>query len=222
MSSCAEERVSGFNEEITANYYVSMPEPLSFTDKDGVRIDGWVMKPYGFDESKTYPAVFDIHGGPKGVYGAVFTHEMQYWTSEGYFVFYCNPRGSDGRGNEFADLRGKYGTIDYSDLMEFTDAVLEKYPQIDKSRVCETGGSYGGFMTNWIIGHTDRFAAAASQRSISNWVSKCLTTDIGYKQNVGILPAEICRQMYNANPVYPFRRGLPLLAVRRHPDVHCP
>ena len=84
--------------------------------------------------------------------------------------------------NEFADIRGKYGTIDYEDLMNFTDYVLEKYP-IDKSRVGVTGGSYGGYMTNWIIGHTDRFRCAVSQRSISNWISKFGTTDIGYYFN---------------------------------------
>ena len=104
---------------------------------------------------------------------------MQYWASQGWFVFFCNPRGGDGRGNQFADLRGKYGTIDYSDIMAFTDKVLEKYPQIDAQKLCVTGGSYGGFMTNWIIGHTNRFRAAATQRSIANWVGFGFTSDIG-------------------------------------------
>ena len=94
-------------------------------------------------------------------------------------MFFCNPRGGDGRGNQFADLRGKYGTIDYSDIMAFTDKVLEKYPQIDAQKLCVTGGSYGGFMTNWIIGHTNRFRAAATQRSIANWVGFGFTSDIG-------------------------------------------
>ena len=82
----------------------------------------------------------------------------------GYFVFYCNPMGSDGRDNKFMDIRGHYGETDYQNLMDFTDAVLDAYPQIDRTKVCETGGSYGGFMTNWIIGHTDRFVCTASQR----------------------------------------------------------
>ena len=128
---------------------------------------------------KKYPAILDIHGGPKTVYGKVFYHEMQVWASKGYFVFFCNIHGSDGRGNEFMDIRGKYGTIDYDELMQFTDKVLETYPQIDASKVGVTGGSYGGFMTNWIIGHTDRFACAASQRSIANWISFSQTSDIG-------------------------------------------
>jgi dipeptidyl aminopeptidase/acylaminoacyl peptidase len=225
LSSHKEERISSFNDDITNNYYVSMPEPLSFTNKDGVRIDGWVMKPYGYDEGKTYPAVFDIHGGPKGVYGAVFNHEMEYWASEGYFVFFCNPRGSDGRGNEFADLRGKYGTVDYSDLMDFADKVLEKYPQIDKSKVCETGGSYGGFMTNWIIGHTNRFAAAVSQRSISNWISKCLTTDIGYYHNMDAMqstPWTDMDKMWGFSPLkYADKCTTPTLFIHSGEDYRC-
>ena len=86
---------------------------------------------------------------------------MQLWANEGYFVFFCNVHGSDGRGDAFADLRGKFGTIDFDDFMQFTDAVLKAYPQIDPKRLGVTGGSYGGYMTNWIIGHTNRFACAA-------------------------------------------------------------
>ncbi|MCI9456706.1 MAG: S9 family peptidase [Oscillospiraceae bacterium] len=225
LSTGEEKRLTGFNEEITEKYYVSLPEPLSFTDKDGVRIDGWVMKPYAYDPNKNYPAVFDIHGGPKAAYGAVFNHEMQYWASEGYFVFFCNPRGSDGRGNEFADLRGKYGTVDYSDLMEFADNVLEKYPQIDQKKVCETGGSYGGFMTNWIIGHTDRFAAAVSQRSISNWISKCLTTDIGYYHNMDAMqstPWTDFDKMWGFSPLkYADKCTTPTLFIHSGEDYRC-
>ena len=166
------------NEKALGGVYVAMPQKLSY-ENDGTDLDGWVLLPKDFDPSKTYPAVLDIHGGPKTVYGEVFYHEMQFWANQGYFVFFCNPRGGDGRGNEFADLRGKYGTIDYDDIMVFTDKVLEKYPQIDAKRLCVTGGSYGGFMTNWIIGHTDRFCAAATQRSIANWVGFGFTSDIG-------------------------------------------
>jgi len=95
-------------------------------------------------------------------------------------VVFCNPRGSDGKGNEFSDIRGKYGTIDYDDLMNFLDLALDSYADMDRNNQFVTGGSYGGFMTNWIIGHTDRFRAAASQRCISNWISMFNTTDIGY------------------------------------------
>ena len=175
-------RLTDFNESIYADKTLSVPEKFNFVN-DGIELEGWVMKPVGYEEGKIYPGILDIHGGPKTVFGTVFYHEMQVWANMGYFVFFCNPRGGDGRGNEFMDIRGKYGTVDYEDLMAFTDKVLEKYP-IDRDRVGVTGGSYGGFMTNWIIGHTDRFACAASQRSIANWFSKFGTTDIGYYFNV--------------------------------------
>lgn len=176
-----ETQITKFNENIYIDKKISIPEKCNFVN-DGIEIEGWVLKPVDYDETKTYPAILDIHGGPKTVFGEVFYHEMQVWANMGYFVFFCNPRGGDGRGNAFADIRGKYGTIDYDDLMKFTDVVLEKYP-IKADRVGVTGGSYGGYMTNWIIGHTDRFRCAASQRSIANWISKFGTTDIGYYFN---------------------------------------
>ncbi len=177
-----ETQLTKFNEKIVEGKKISLPEKFNIVN-DGVEIEGWVLKPIDYEEGRKYSGILDIHGGPKTVYGEVFYHEMQVWANMGYFVFFCNPHGGDGRGNEFADIRGKYGTIDYDDLMKFTDEVLKKYP-IDRSRVGVTGGSYGGFMTNWIIGHTDRFACAASQRSIANWFSKFGTTDIGYYFNV--------------------------------------
>lgn len=144
---------------------------------------GYVLLPSDYDDNKKYPGILSIHGGPKTAYGSVFFHELHYLAERGYIVFFTNPRGSDGRGRDFSDIRGKYGTIDYEDLMDFTDLILEKYPAIDSEKLGVMGGSYGGFMTNWIIGHTQRFAAACSQRSISNWVSKFGITDIGYYFN---------------------------------------
>ena len=171
-------QVTNLNEAVLADKYVANYEEVTF-ENDGLDFKGWVLLPKDYDPSKKYPAILDIHGGPKTVYGTVFYHEMQLWANMGYFVFFTNPRGGDGRGNEFLDIFGKYGTIDYDDLMKFTDVVLDKYPAIDASKVGVTGGSYGGFMTNWIVGHTDRFACAATQRSISNWISFYGTSDIG-------------------------------------------
>jgi len=175
-----EKQISQFNERVQKERYISRPERFTFSTNDGVTIEGWIMKPFGFEPEKKYPAILEIHGGPKTVYGEVFFHEMQLLASEGYVVLYCNPRGSDGRGNEFADIRGKYGTIDYEDIMQFVDECLKNFAFIDENKLGVTGGSYGGFMTNWTIGHTHRFKAAVSQRSIANWISKFGTTDIGY------------------------------------------
>ena len=171
-------QLTSLNQQVLEDVYVAMPQKLTF-ENDNTDLDGWVLLPKDFDPQKSYPGILDIHGGPKTVYGEVFYHEMQFWANQGYFVFFCNPRGGDGRGNQFADLKGKYGTIDYDDLMTFTDRVLEAYPQINQARLYVTGGSYGGFMTNWIVGHTDRFRAAATQRSIVNWVGFGFTSDIG-------------------------------------------
>lgn len=213
-----------FNEKIIETKNIIKPESLNF-EIDGITIEGFVLKPINYDESKVYPAILDIHGGPKTVFGEVFYHEMQYWANEGYFVFFCNPRGSDGRGNEFADIRGKYGTIDYDDLMMFTDKVLEKYPQIDTSKIGVTGGSYGGFMTNWIIGHTDRFKCAASQRSISNWISKFGTTDIGYYFNadqIQATPWDDIEKMWFHSPLkYANQAVTPTLFIHSEEDYRC-
>ncbi len=162
-----------------SEYDVRTPEKHVFTASDGYEIHGWAMTPAGYKPGKKYPAILHIHGGPRTTFDGVFHHEMQVWANAGYFVFFCNPRGSDGRGDDFADIWGKYGSVDYANIMEFAELMLEKYPDADAERFGVTGGSYGGFMTNWIVGHTNRFAAACSQRSIANWTSFEHTTDIG-------------------------------------------
>lgn len=170
-------QLTKLNEKALAGKFISQPESLNF-ETNGHEVHGFVLRPAGYTAGKKYPVILDIHGGPKTVYGPVFYHEMQYWAGLGYFVIFCNPTGSDGR-NEFFDICGKYGTVDYDDIMAFCDKALEAYPDIDAANLFETGGSYGGFMTNWIIGHTNRFSACASQRSISNWFSFYGVSDIG-------------------------------------------
>ena len=218
-------QISHFNDGILADRYVAQPEYLE-AESAGMTIGGWVLKPADFDPDRTYPAVLDIHGGPKTVYGPVFMHEMQLWAGMGYFVFYCNPKGSDGRDSAFMDIRGDYGGTDYRNLMDFTDAVLKAYPQIDPGRVCETGGSYGGFMTNWIIGHTDRFCCAASQRSISNWLSFYGVSDIGpyfsADQTAGD-PFDSPEKMWEQSPLaYAKNVKTPTLFIHSDEDYRCP
>lgn len=215
--------ITKHNQKILEEYSISKPEKI-FMESHGEQIEIYVIKPIDFKEGKDYPAILDIHGGPKTVYGNVFYHEMQVWANMGYFVFFTNPHGSDGRGNLFMDIRGKYGSIDYEDLMKATDIVLEKYP-IDKTRVGVTGGSYGGFMTNWIIGHTDRFACAASQRSISNWISKFGTTDIGYYFNADqnqSTPWDNVEKLWSHSPLkYANKVKTPTLFIHSEQDYRC-
>lgn len=175
-----EERLTDFHGSYHATHWITDPQPCHFTNHNGDLVQGWIIPPAHYTPGHRYPAILDIHGGPKTAYGDVYFHEMQLLSNRGYFVFYCNPRGSDGRGDEFGFLMTRYGTVDYEDLMQFTDVVLERYPDIDPAALGVTGGSYGGYMTNWIIGHTDRFAAAVSQRSISNWVTDEGASDWSY------------------------------------------
>ena len=218
-------QVSNFNTDVLSDVYVARPEKITITSGD-LDIDGFVLRPYEYNPSKTYPAILNIHGGPKTVYGEVFYHEMQYWANLGYFVFFCNPKGSDGRGRDFADIRGKYGTVDYQNIMDFTDAVLEKYPQINTNRIGVTGGSYGGFMTNWIIGHTNRFACAASQRSISNWISFYGTSDIGYyfaeDQNASNIYESQEKLWWHSPLRYANQVTTPTLFIHSNEDYRCP
>ncbi len=218
-------KLSQFNDGVLMDKYVAKCEPVS-VESEGWKIDGWVLKPKDYDPNKKYPAVFDIHGGPKTVYGTVFYHEMQVWAGKGYFVFFCNPKGSDGRGDAFADIMGHYGETDYKNLMDFADEVLRRYPAIDPKRVCETGGSYGGFMTNWIIGHTDRFCACASQRSISNWLSFNGISDIGYyfvgDQNKADFYTDY-EKLWDHSPLkYAKNVKTPTLFIHSDEDYRCP
>ena len=218
-------QITSFNQWVMEEKTLSIPEKLTFRTDNATLIEGWVMKPTNFKLGKEYPAILNIHGGPKTVFGEVFFHEMQYLANEGYVVFFCNPRGSDGRGDKFADIRGKYGTIDYDDIMEFTDLVLEKYHFIDKNRLGVMGGSYGGFMTNWIIGHSNRFKAAVSQRSISNWISKFGTTDIGYyfvSDQIAATPWNDFNALWESSPMkYADRVETPTLFIHSEADYRC-
>jgi dipeptidyl aminopeptidase/acylaminoacyl peptidase len=213
------------NAPVLENSFVSIPETILCTAQDGTELTGWLLKPYDFDPLRRYTGILNIHGGPKTVYGPFLYHEMQYWASEGFAVMFMNPRGSEGKGNAFADIRGAYGTIDYEDLMCFVDAVVDRNTWIDNDRLGVTGGSYGGYMTNWIIGHTHRFKAAASQRSISNWISKFGTTDIGYffvQDQIGADPWSDFETLWNQSPLkYAANVKTPTLFIHSDEDFRC-
>ena len=146
--------------------------------------------------------------------------------SNDYIVIYTNPHGSSGNGVEFSDIRGKYGDIDYDDLMRFVDLAIEKYPQIDSGNLGVYGGSYGGFMTNWIIGHNDRFKAACSQRSISNWTSFYGVSDIGYYfgyDQITATPWNSLDKMWDQSPIkYADKVKTPTLYIHSDEDYRCP
>ncbi len=221
------EQVTSYNDDIMKDKYIAEPNMFEF-ESNGDIIKGFVLLPENFDKNKSYPAILDIHGGPKTVYSTIYYHEMQVWVNKGYVVMFTNPHGSSGRGDKFSDIRGKYGTIDYEDLMKFVDETLIKYPNIDKEKLAVTGGSYGGFMTNWIITHTDRFKVAATQRSISNWISMYGISDIGYyfsdDQNYTTLPNEKgFEKIWNHSPLkYIENAKTPTLIIHSNEDYRCP
>lgn len=219
-----EKKLTDFNEGSVPKEVLTTPE--SFTvERNGKEINSWVLTPPDFDPDSSYPGILEVHGGPKAAYGDVYFHELQLLANNGYVVLFSNPRGSEGRGDEFADIRCEYGEDDYRDLMAVVDCALEEYPFIDGDKLGVTGGSYGGFMTNWIIGHTDRFDAAVSCRSISNWISKFNTTDIGYffvADQQGGNPWEDHEALWDQSPLkYADRVTTPTLFIHSREDYRC-
>ena len=220
-----ERRLTDFNAAALEGKDLSVPEYVRLENGTPEGLDCWYMRPVGFEVGKKYPTLLHIHGGPKMTFGDVFVHEMQCWAAEGFAVLFCNPRGSDGKGNAFADIRGRYGTVDYEDLMAFVDWASDTLPFVDRDRLGVTGGSYGGFMTNWIVGRTDRFRAAVTQRSICNWVSMAGITDIGYFFVPDQQAADIWSgvdQLWNQSPLkYADQARTPTLIIHSDEDHRC-
>jgi dipeptidyl aminopeptidase/acylaminoacyl peptidase len=167
-----EEKATGFNDDWLRNVTLVPPERLTWQVADGTEVEGWVIKPVGYREGNSYPLVLKIHGGPHSAYGNTFFHTFHVLSAAGFFVLYTNPRGSSGYGHGFQyATRGEWGIVDKEDYISGLDAALAKYPDADSERLGVSGGSYGGFMTNWLTATTDRFQAAVTSRSISNWES---------------------------------------------------
>ncbi|MCE7790907.1 S9 family peptidase [Salipaludibacillus sp. CUR1] len=219
--------LTSMNKPFTDKVNLQTPEEIISMSKDGKSVQGWLLKPAGFTEGETYPGILEIHGGPHAMYGNTFFHELQLLAAKGYAVFYANPRGSHGYGQEFVNAcRGDYGGMDYEDVMVFTDTVTDHYPWIDKKRLGVTGGSYGGFMTNWIVGHTNRFKAAATLRCISNWISFYGVSDIGYFFTEWEIGTDLLKdpdKLWKHSPLkYVNQIETPLLIMHGEKDFRCP
>lgn len=189
-------------------------------------LQGWLLKPLGFDPSVKHPLIVQIHGGPHAMYGHSPFHEMQLMAARGYVVLLTNPRGSAGYGEEFATCtRANWGEADMPDVMGALDAVLA-LGYVDPARVGVTGGSYGGYLTNWIVGHTDRFRAAVTQRCVSNFHSMYGTSDIGFdfgEVEFGGQPWADAEHLLRHSPIsYVDRIETPLLIIHNEGDLRCP
>lgn len=173
----SQSRLTDSNQSLWSQLNLIPAEEINFKSFDGRNIQGWIQKPPGFDPHRKYPLILNIHGGPHAAYGWVFDHEFQYMAARGYVVLYLNPRGSTSYGQEFGNIiQYHYPGDDYRDLMIGVDELIKR-GYVDDRKLAVTGGSGGGVLTNWTVTHTDRFAAAVSQRDISNWASWWYTAD---------------------------------------------
>ncbi|MEY2531808.1 MAG: hypothetical protein QOI96_1893, partial [Verrucomicrobiota bacterium] len=165
------------NNELFSKLNLTEPEEISYQSFDGKKMQAWVQKPPGFDQTKKYPLILNIHGGPHAAYGYIFEHEFQWMAAKGYVVLYPNPRGSTTYGQDFGNvIQYHYPGDDYKDLMAGVDEVIKR-GYIDDKKLGVTGGSGGGLLTNWVVGQTTRFAAAVAQRDIASWTDWWYTAD---------------------------------------------
>jgi acylaminoacyl-peptidase len=184
--------LTALNEDVLPHLDMAPIEEFKVNSShDGREIEAWVALPPGFTADGSFPLILEIHGGPFAMYGPTFAAEIQRYAAEGYVTVYANPRGSTGYGEEFAQLIDlAYPGNDYHDLMSVVDALIERN-YVSPERLFVTGGSGGGILTAWIVGNTDRFAAAASVKPVINWTTMALAGDIG---------AFVARHWMRANP----------------------
>lgn len=176
----APEKLTSVNSDVLTDKSLGSHEEFWYEASDGNRAHGWIVKPPNFDPDKKYPLLMEIHGGPFGMYVGRFNFQYQVFASNGFVVLYTNPRGSTGYGEAFSQaIDHAYPSVDYLDLMGGVDALIER-GYIDEKRMYVGGCSGGGVLSSWVIGHTDRFAAAAVRCPVTNWLSMAGTTDVPY------------------------------------------
>ena len=219
-------KLTHVNDSLMSQYQLGAVEELTYDSFDGKNMQGWIIKPPYFDASKKYPFILDIHGGPHAMYGVGFQHELQIQAARGYVVLYLNRRGSTGYGEEFGNIiHTKYPGDDFTDLMKGVDQMIEK-GYIDPKKLCVTGGSGGGLLTAWIIGHTDRFAAAVSQYPVTNWITQAGTADGGYTHSalwLKAFPWEQPQQFLEHSPIYYAKNfKTPTMVITGEADLRTP
>ncbi|NLE75219.1 MAG: prolyl oligopeptidase family serine peptidase [Chloroflexi bacterium] len=221
-----EHRLTDLNAEWCQTHFLSEPEEIWYKGEGGLDIQGWYMRPKGFDPQKRWPLVVEIHGGPSIMWGNSFWHEFQVLTSRGYFVFYCNPRGSAGYGRQFVKDRGKGGYTDAPDIMKGLQEVLDREPTVDPERLAVTGGSYGGFLTGWIVTHYHEFKAAVSQRGVYDELNMFGSGDIPESVewvHEGLPRVETLQDLWEYSPVaHAENVTTPLLILHSEQDYRVP
>jgi len=208
------------------------PERFTAVSADGSEVDAWIMRPAGYEQGKRYPTLLNIHGGPYGQYGQDFFDEFQVYCGAGYTVVFSNPRGSSGSTEDWArairgpgELGPGWGSVDYDDCMAVMDEAVRRFDFVDADRLGVIGGSYGGYMTSWIVGHTDRFKAAVSERAVNNFDSQWGSSDFGwdFKGYMGTFLFEDVETYLKVSPSsYAVDIHTPLLILHSENDLRCP
>jgi dipeptidyl aminopeptidase/acylaminoacyl peptidase len=226
LDGTGERQLTHLNSALWAQLELQPVERLPYKSSDGWVVEGFFVKPLGWQPGKKYPMVVVIHGGPRGMFGMDWYQEFQVYAAKGWAVFFCNPRGSTGYGEKFE--RGEinnWGVMDYQDVMAGVDAALKQYPWVDANNLGVTGGSYGGYMTNWIVSHTNRFKAAVALRAVSNFISDDGTRDGAYGHEEyfkGIL-FDVFDQYWEASPLKHARNvHTPTLILHSDMDFRVP
>ena len=225
---CCVKRLTAVNAGVLEELKLSLPERVIYKGPLNMDIEGWLIRPTEYQEGEKYPLILHIHGGPHVAYGNAFFHEFQLMASQGYGVLYTNPRGSRGYGTEFTKaVVGDWGGVDYEDMMAGVEYAVKHYPWVDEGRLGVTGGSYGGYMTNWMVGQTDKFKAAVTLRCISNMYTKYGTSDIGFYGNkAGMGGADLWDDeefIMSRSPIrYAPKVRTPILIIHSEQDYRCP
>jgi dipeptidyl aminopeptidase/acylaminoacyl peptidase len=224
-----EERVTDVTKDFPAQLVA--PERFTARSNDGSEVEAWVVRPVDFEEGKRYPVLLNIHGGPQTQYISSFFDEFQVLAGAGYAVVFANPRGSSGYTDAWSGaIRGPladgpgWGTVDYEDLMAVMDTALERFDFLDPERTGVLGGSYGGYMTSWIVGHTNRFKAACSERAVNNLYTAMGSSDVfwAFKGYFGKFAHEAVDEWLERSPsLYADKIETPLLILHSEGDLRC-
>jgi dipeptidyl aminopeptidase/acylaminoacyl peptidase len=225
-----ERQLTSVGEHFLHDREIVAPERFTATSEDGAEVEAWIIRPAGFDPTQQYPVLVNIHGGPFTQYGNKLFDEFQVYAGAGYVVVYGNPRGSSGYTEGWARaIRGPldgpgWGSVDYDDVMAVTEEAIRRFPFCDGDHVGVMGGSYGGFLTSWVVSHTDRFATGISERSVNNWVSQWGSSDVGWdKGYIGKFVFEDVDAWLKISPsTYATEIHTPLLILHSENDLRCP
>ena len=228
-------RLTNFTDAFTADVELSPPERFEATSSDGSRVECWAIPPIGATAGRRYPSLLNIHGGPYTQYGNRFFDEFQIQAGAGFGVVYCNPRGSSGYSEAWArairwpeanpDPGSGWGGVDFEDVMACVAEAKRRFAWIDSTRLGVLGGSYGGYLTSWIVGHTDGFRAACSERSCNNLLSLEQSSDIAtaFRTYVGKTHLEAPDIYLRHSPMtFVEQITTPLLILHSEQDLRCP